>query len=360
MKYYRILAFGLIAAAGLGLAFANLLSLISSDIWWIRITDFPRLQSALALAILVACTACFLGRYRRASMALIALMLATLIYHAVVLLPYMPLHGTLTHAACTPEKRFTVMVANVRFHNDPNGRLIEQVRRYKPDVFVVLEVNDAWVNALSPLERAMPYTITHTTGSYFGIALYSRLPLHSSEVRYLAGQDTPQIVTEVELPTGERIDFLGIHPRPPHPSQSALGRDAVLLKAGLLLNDSDRPGVIAGDLNATPWERAVNQMREIGRLVDPRQGYGFLPTYDAQSWWMRWPLDHVFYEAGFDAIELIRGDDFGSDHFPYVARLCRVDQRDSENRDKPDDDTMRAARATIERARSQAGSASAG
>ena len=42
----------LIGAAGLGLAIANLLSLIPSDIWWIRITDFPRLQSAAALALL--------------------------------------------------------------------------------------------------------------------------------------------------------------------------------------------------------------------------------------------------------------------------------------------------------------------
>ncbi|WP_353224777.1 endonuclease/exonuclease/phosphatase family protein [Salinisphaera sp. C84B14] len=353
MKYCRMLAFLMIATAGLALALANLLSLIPSDIWWIRITDFPRLQSAAALGVLIAGAACFLRCYRRASMALIAVMLATLIYHAAVLLPYTPLHGALTDNACTPDRRLTVMVANVRLRNDPDGRLIEQVRRYQPDVFVVLEVNDSWLDALAPLEQSMPHTIHRTTGSYFGIALYSRLPLHSSEIRYLAGQDTPQIVTEVELRTGERVDFLGIHPRPPHPSQSALGRDAVLLKAGLLLHDSDRPGVVAGDLNATPWERAVTHMREIGRLVDPRQGYGFLPTYDAQSWWMRWPLDHVFYEAGFDAVELTRGNDFGSDHFPYVARLCRVDQAESETRDRPNDATIRAARDTIERARAQ-------
>ena len=354
MKYLSIVVFGLIGAAGLGLAVANLLSLIPSDIWWIRITDFPRLQSAVILVVLLLGAACFLGRYRRASLALMAIMLATLIYHVVVLLPYAPLHGRLTDNSCPADKRLTVMVANVRLTNNPDGRLIKQVRRYQPDVFVVLEVNDQWLNALAPLEQTMPQTIRHTTGSYFGIALYSRLPLHSSEVRYLAGQDTPQIITEVELPTGEHVDFLGIHPRPPHPSQSALGRDAVLLKAGLLLHDSDRPGVVAGDLNATPWERAVTHMREIARLVDPRHGYGFLPTYDANSWWMRWPLDHVFYEAGFDALELIRGDDFGSDHFPYVARLCRVEKSESETRDKPEQAALRSAHATIERARAQA------
>ena len=345
--------FGLIGVAGLSLVIANLLSLIPSDIWWIRITDFPRLQSAAALALLALAAACFLGRYRYASMALIALMLATLIYHAAVLLPYTPLQGALADSACPSDKRLAVMVANVRLSNDPDGRLIEQVRRYQPDVFVVLEVNDQWLDALAPLEQSMPHTVHRTTGSYFGIALYSRLPLHSTEIRYLAGQDTPQIVTEVELRTGERVDFLGIHPRPPHPSQSALGRDAILLKAGLLLHDSDRPGVVAGDLNATPWERAVTHMREIGRLVDPRAGYGFLPTYDAQSWWMRWPLDHVFYEAGFDALELIRGEAFGSDHFPYVARLCRVEQSESETRNRPDEDTLQNARDTIERARNQ-------
>ncbi|MES1925539.1 endonuclease/exonuclease/phosphatase family protein [Salinisphaera sp. T31B1] len=360
MKILRIAAFALVATAGIGLSIASVLPLVPSYIWWIRITDFPRLQSALLLVVLIALAACFVRRYRYASLSLMAVMLATLIYHAVILLPYAPLHGRLEDTDCAPDQRLSVMVANVRLSNDPDGRLIQQVRRYAPDVLVVLEANDQWLDALSPLEQAMPHTITHTTGSYFGIALYSRLPLHSSAVRHLAGQNTPQIVTEVELRTGEQIDFLGIHPRPPHPSQSALGRDGVLLKAGLLLRDSDRPGVIAGDLNATPWERAVTEMRKIARLVDPRRGYGYLPTYDAQSAWMRWPLDHVFYEAGFDVTELIRGDNFGSDHFPYVARLCRVDRSNSETVEATDADTLRDARQTIERARAQSEQKSGG
>ena len=38
---------------------------------------------------------------------------------------------------------------------------------------------------------------------------------------------------------------------------------------------------------------------------------------------MRWPLDHVFHGGGFATVSVERLDAFGSDHFPYLVRLCR-------------------------------------
>jgi endonuclease/exonuclease/phosphatase (EEP) superfamily protein YafD len=353
VTFLRPAFFCLVALAGLVLCAENLLSLLSSDAWWVRISDFPRLQWAVLLALLCVAAAFYLRRYPRASLVLIALMLAALAYHAAVLLPYLPRGSELSRSDCAARDRLSVMIANVRLSNAPDGNLLREVHRYRPDVLLVLEVNQQWQQALAPLKQAMPYNLVHTTGSYFGIALYSRLPLESPEIRHLAGQDTPQIVTRLQLRNGETIDFLGIHPRPPHPSQSALGRDAVLLKTGLLLRDSERPGVVAGDLNATPWEDTITRMRELARLIDPRHGYGYLPTYNAQSWWMAWPLDHVLYEAGFEATELIRGDAFGSDHYPYLARLCRVELEESETADTADEAALRDARRTIARARKQ-------
>ncbi|ROO25974.1 endonuclease/exonuclease/phosphatase family protein [Salinisphaera orenii] len=350
----RLLLFILVVLAGLTLCGASLLPLIDSDRWWVRFADFPRLQLAILLGALVLVSTAFLRRYPKAAASLIVAMLIVIVHHAVVLWPYRPTGSRMAQQNCPTEGRLSVMVANVQLSNNPNGRLLEQVRRAQPDVLLILEANDDWTEALAPLAETMPHRRIHTTGSYFGIALYSRLPLVSPEVRYLAGQNTPQIVTGLELRTGEVVDFLGVHPRPPHPSQSALGRDAVLLKAGLLLRDADRPGVIAGDLNATPWERAVGEMQRLARLVDPRAGYGYLPTYDANSWWMAWPLDHVFYEPGFAVAQLERGARFGSDHYPYIARLCRVEPGRSAPPGTADPKLVEQARSVIQRARRQA------
>lgn len=145
----------------------------------------------------------------------------------------------------------------------------------------------------------------------------------NGEIRHLAGQGTPAVVTGVTLRTGEVIDFVGIHPKPPQPWQSARDRDAELYAAADVLRERTEPGVLAGDLNATPWEIAVERMQRLAGLIDPRRGYGYVATWNAKSSWMRWPLDHVFHEDGFATLSVERLDAFGSDHFPYLVRLCR-------------------------------------
>lgn len=77
------------------------------------------------------------------------------------------------------------MVAKVQRSNNPDDRLLAQVRRARPDVLLIREANDDWIEALAPLAETMPHRRIHTTGADFGIALYSHLSLVSPEVRYL-------------------------------------------------------------------------------------------------------------------------------------------------------------------------------
>ena len=96
--------------------------------------------------------------------------------------------------------------------------------------------------------------------------------------------------------------------------------DVLLLQA---VRERVEPGVLAGDLNATPWEIAVERTQRLAGLIDPRRSYGYVATWNATSTWMRWPLDHIFHEGGFATLSAERLDAFGSDHFPYLVRLCR-------------------------------------
>lgn len=100
----------------------------------------------------------------------------------------------------------------------------------------------------------------------------------NGSIRHLAGQDTPAIVTGVTLRSGETVDFVGIHPKPPQAWQSARARDAQLYAAADVLRMRVEPGILAGDLNATPWEIAVERMARLSGLIDPRQGYGYVAT----------------------------------------------------------------------------------
>ena len=170
----------------------------------------------------------------------------------------------------------------------------------------------------------MPHALQRITGSYYGIHLLSRLPLVNGEIRHLAGQDTPAIVTGVTLRTGEVVDFVGVHPKPPQPWQSARGRDAQLYAAaGRAARRGSSPASSPATSTPRPGRSRSSAWRRLSGLIDPRRGYGYVATWNAQSSWMRWPLDHVFHEGGFATVSVERLDAFGSDHFPYLVRLCR-------------------------------------
>lgn len=317
----RFLLTAVLALCIIALTTATLFALWTTNIWWVRMTDFPRLQYVIALVILLVALALIrpVSRGIRVSLGLIALVALT--YNAIKLWPYFVTTGIET-AQCGDGQQLSILVANVKLENRNAEALIGIVRDRNPDLFLALETTEWWDRQLSPLADSMPHTASQITGSYFGMHLFSRLELEKTEILKPVGQDTPAILTTVTLSSGDALRFFGIHPRPPHPGQPSTGRDAVLAWTGLEARDSDLPVAAAGDLNAVPWERTTTLMQRLGGLIDPRLSAGFLPTYDAQSWWMAWPLDQVLYQPQLDlvAMEVLPG--FGSDHYPVEVSLC--------------------------------------
>lgn len=318
----RVFVRSALVILALALSAASLLPLIQTEWWWVRLLDFPRLPFAAGLLAVGLSLIFFLRTSPGSTASTLALVAVALAVDGWVLLPYLPTGG-LRVDACPVEHQLSVMIANVQLGNRNAEPLVAAVGREEPDLFLAMETDAWWDDALKPVLASMPHALKRITGSYYGIHFYSRLPLVNDGIRHLAGQDTPSVVTGVTLRTGEVIDFVGVHPKPPQAWQSARGRDAQLYAAAAVLRDQVEPGVLAGDLNATPWEIAVERMARLSGLIDPRRGYGYVATWNAYLSWMRWPLDHVFHEGGFATVSVERLDPFGSDHFPYLVRLCR-------------------------------------
>ncbi|MDT0681258.1 endonuclease/exonuclease/phosphatase family protein [Roseicyclus sp. F158] len=333
--------------ATLGLAAASFAALIETNRWWIRMTDFPRLQYAIGLLVLLVLIGMARAVPVRVRAMLAAAALAALAYNAVKIGPY--LLGTRGElAACAPDSQISVMVANVQLRNRDAGGLVRLVRDRSPDLLLALETNEWWDEELSALAGEMPHTVSEITGSYFGMHLFSRLPLSQTETIYPVEQDTPAILATVTLPSEDTARFIGLHPRPPHPGQSSTGRDAELMWAALRAREAGPGVILAGDMNATPWERTVERTQRIGALIDPRDDSGFLPTYDAKSWWMSWPLDQVLHGSGLSVMEMEVLPGFGSDHYPVEVTLCHRPSGREAPELRPDD--MSEARTTLDAA----------
>ena len=336
-----------LCAATLILVGASFLALVETNAWWVRMTDFPRLQYVIALLVLLVALALSRPVSGPVRLGLAAAALAAIAYNAVKLVPYLPLRDGVA-ASCPADSRVSIIVANVKLENDESGTLLEMVRARAPDLLLALETNEWWEAELEGLSDTLPHEVSEITGSYFGMHLRSRLPLSDTEAVYPVEQDAPAIFATVELPSGREVRLFAIHPRPPHPDQSSTGRDAELMWAALAARDATRPVMLAGDLNAVPWERTIERMQRIGGFIDPRESLGFMPTYDAQSWWMAWPLDQVLHQRGLSVLSMEVLPGFGSDHYPIEVALCD----DPTPFDAPAlrDDDIAEARTTIDAA----------
>ena len=197
------------------------------------------------------------------------------------------------------------------------------VAREEPDLLLVVETDQWWVNQLKMLQDSYPYGVERPLANTYGIVFYSKLPLVNPEIRYLLQEDVPSVRTQVILPSGRRIWFYGLHPKPPTPTEdkTSTRRDAELLIVGREAEKREQPVVVAGDLNDVAWSYTTTLFQKASGLLDPRLGRGLYSTFHAKYPFIRWPLDHVFHSDHFGLLALRRLNAFGSDHFPVYIVL---------------------------------------
>ncbi len=308
---------------------ASALPLLSTNTSWVRYADFPRLQFAIALVILLPAFLALRGRAGRIGWLLSALASVALVYHATQLYPYTPLtpRAAASVEACAPENRLSVMVANVKERNETSEIFLELVGEVDPDVLLILETDPWWDRHLAPLAASYPHREQFIPEGHgdFGMHLLSKLPLVSPEFRFLFDAYSPTIYAGLELRSGTTVPFVGLHPHPPMVGfKSTTLRDGHILSAALDARSNAAPTILAGDFNAVPWDDVTRRAARIAGLLDPRIGRGYFPTFQTDSIWISWPLDQVLYQDGFGLIGFEVLPDFGSDHYPVLARLCQV------------------------------------
>lgn len=302
----------------------TLLPLLRARPWWVRIWDFPRQQLALlGLAAGLALVAAG-GLWRPADQVLLALLAAAIVWQLGHVLPYTPLwpaQGRRTHSA--PARRLGLLVVNVLMDNRRSAGLASGIRASDPDLVLALETDAWWVGRLAEMLPAHAHRVLHPLDNTYGLALFSRLELVEPELRFLLRPEIPSLRTRVRLRSGEEVALFGIHPEPPSPTEadSSLPRDAELVLVGREAAQESLPVIVAGDLNDVAWSRTSRLFRRLSGLIDPRIGRGPYNSFHAGHWWLRWPLDHVFYGPDFLLHRLRRLPAFGSDHFPILIEL---------------------------------------
>lgn len=332
---------------------ATLLPLLRHTAWWIRVFDFPRLQIVFGLLLTLAAGLALgggsAGPWQQGFLGLLA---AAAAYQLTRVVPYTPLvrkavaDSTRTH---DPHAEFSIAVMNVLQYNRQGALALATMREADPDVIMAVETDAWWHEQLRPLEETHPYTCHEPLDNTYGLLFFSRLPLKSSQIKYLLDDDIPSLHTHAQLPDGRTwVRLYGLHPKPPAPQESKTStkRDAELLLVGKEVDRRDEPTIVFGDMNDVAWSHTSELFRRVSGLLDPRVGRGLMSTFHADYSLLRWPLDHVFVSPHFQVVDMRRLPHMGSDHFPIFVRLSYEPQHKAaqeQNAEQADEDDLAEA-----------------
>ncbi len=324
-----------------------------SGLWWIRLGEFLRVQIgvlSVSVILLVLIFARPLNYYR---IALISVLSLCALYQLISILPFIPLYPIQVEASTvtSPKRTIKLLISNVLIDNRDPAKLLNLIDKEDPDVILLAEPDQRWIRDVEPLDEKYPYAVKKPLDNAYGMALFSRLKLSNTQIKYLVEDDIPSIHSDITLPSGEVIRFYGVHPRPPVPGEAttSITRDAELVMVGKMVKNTKIPTIIAGDLNDVAWSQTTTLFQKVSGMLDPRIGRGLYSSFHADYPFLRFPLDHVFHSSHFRLVELQRLPDIGSDHFPLLIVLTiENDAQISHDEPEANVNDLKQAEQTIE------------
>lgn len=347
--------------------FTAAMPLLPVGSWTIRLFDFPRLQLlvlTLVLAVGVfARSDIFNGRVEAPLLAVVFVGVA--VWQAARVIPYTPfwlpeVQATATQGGAAQGEAISICVANLDYSNGQQEAVTEQLLGCDADLLVIIEVNEAWSEALDPLQTKYPHHEGVVLPDGHGLALYSQRPFESSEVRYLVTDNRPSIDATFLGPDGDTVRIIAVHPTPPGLRDPDEGdrfdsrlRDAeLLLVAKEVADDPDNNWIVTGDFNDVAWSHTTRLFRRISGLRDPRIGRGLYNTYHAGVPLLRFPIDHIFVSDQARLLKLGRFRPQGSDHFAITASFTFP--AEAAARPRPENDDHEEANDLIDEGKSDA------
>ena len=224
-------------------------------------------------------------------------------------------------AAARSAPRLRVLTANVNFLNHDHGPILGEITRDNADVVMMEEATPLWWLAIkaSGLLKRYPYHVRVGRWDPGAMVLLSKLPLTD---KFVHRADGWPIITATVVVGGQAVHLVEVHLRAPvdtfganQSSEQAITR---------FIRDTPRPRLVAGDFNASPYNRWFGQIEGLG-LREASEALG-------QSWTTTWPngehflpplrLDHVFTDPQLVPLDGSIGTGHGSDHRPLLVDLA--------------------------------------
>jgi endonuclease/exonuclease/phosphatase (EEP) superfamily protein YafD len=216
-------------------------------------------------------------------------------------------------------RQVRLMSFNLLGNNQQGEAVIQMIEDEQPEILTVLEYCGHWTKILNELDEHYPYRILEPRWHGFGIGIFSKIPIASSEVHLLTktSTDSPAIVVHVQI-GDQKLRIAGMHTLSPTDHQRLEIRNNQLAEMSTLLSRSTEPTIVMGDFNCTPWSPYLRDFVRKTDYRDSRQGFGYQGSWPAELWPMRIPIDQAFVSKEIHVHQRRLGESAGSDHFPLI------------------------------------------
>ncbi|WP_282638408.1 endonuclease/exonuclease/phosphatase family protein [Sphingobacterium thalpophilum] len=296
----------------------SLMPFIQSQHWVFRVAEFIKLQLLVFQVPALAWGFYLLGEAPWV-WGLQLLQGALLLYHVYILVRYTKFWRREKYEkGKDASDSIKIISCNVLQFNKEHERFIALVKKEQPQIFLTMESDAVWEQALRVLEVDYPNTVKVTLDNTYGMHFYTNLKINKSQVHYFVADDIPSIEAELETADGHRFIFFAVHPPPPSPTEeeNSKERDGDLLSVAKRVRDYKMPVVVTGDFNNVAWAKSSVLFKKTSKLIDARIGRGILSTFHANYWFFRVPLDLLFHSPNVFIDKLFIYPSVGSDHFP--------------------------------------------
>lgn len=257
---------------------------------------------------------------------LIIASLAIVGLNTVEVLPWFLPHSQQVSSNTKPQIRIESF--NVNIENQEYQAAINVVRNDNPNVALFIEIQDEWFKKLKTgLKDVYPYSFRSPGG---GLAIFSQIPLEDVGGINLDGVGH-HLIANLEV-NGKLIHFIGTHPFVPVKPSTFQRRNLQLLALEKYIQQQQKPVIIAGDFNLTPWSPYYRKFIKKTGLHNTRLGFGTLPSWPhpttyikkIPSWLMpliNIPIDHCFVSKEFGVVNTRISGSGNSDHAAIIVDL---------------------------------------
>jgi endonuclease/exonuclease/phosphatase (EEP) superfamily protein YafD len=307
--FLKIRVWGLVSAGGFLGCVATVLGFLGHWSWFFELFAHFRVQYVVGL---LGVSVLMLLRKNKKEALIYSIFALSNCYSIVPLYLPTPMVSPLEY----PFGSHRAMLINVNSQLGDPRLVLEVISAEKPEILVLEEVTDSWMQAMAGLTNTLPYWVASPREDNFGIALYSRHPLLAKSTLFLGEAGVPSILASVTM-DGRVVEILATHPLPPAGAEYTAFRNEQLDRVAECVKGRS-PLLLLGDLNMTPWSPSFHRFIEQSGLQDSTKGYGLQPSWPTHFSPLGIPLDHCLHSRDIHITHRRTGTRVGSDHLPLI------------------------------------------